>query len=68
MRSKGIPDNLSEWFDEFRMYHRKDGKLVKLNDDLMSATRYAVQSLRHAKTENWTRTNEPIEYENRGIV
>jgi len=33
------------------MYHRKDGKLVKLKDDLMSATRYATMSLRHADTE-----------------
>jgi hypothetical protein len=33
-------DHLSEWFEEYRMYHRKDGKVVKLMDDLMSATRY----------------------------
>lgn len=42
-------DHCSEWFEEFRMYHRKDGKIVKFKDDLMSATRYAVQSLRYAK-------------------
>jgi len=36
------------WFEEKRMYHRKDGQIVKLRDDLMSATRYAVQSLRFA--------------------
>ena len=34
------------------MYHRKDGKLVKLKDDLMSATRYAAMSLRHSTTQN----------------
>jgi hypothetical protein len=34
------------------MYHRKDGKLVKLKDDLMSATRYATMSLRHSTTQN----------------
>lgn len=34
----------SEWFAEFRMYHRKDGKIVKINDHLMDATRYAVRS------------------------
>lgn len=36
------------WFEEKRMYHRKDGHIVKLRDDLMSASRYAVQSLRFA--------------------
>lgn len=41
--------NLTEWFDEFRLYHRKDGKVVKLQDDLMSATRYGIMSLRFGK-------------------
>ena len=36
--------------DMFRLYHRKDGKVVKLYDDLMAATRYAVMMLREAKT------------------
>lgn len=39
---------LSSWFDEFRLYHRKDGKIVKLQDDLMAATRYAYVMLRYA--------------------
>lgn len=43
--------NLKAWFDEFRMYHRKDGKIVAMNDDVMSATRYASLSLRHATTK-----------------
>jgi phage terminase large subunit-like protein len=43
--------NLNLWWEEFRMYHRKDGKIVALKDDLMSSTRYAVQSLRFAHTE-----------------
>jgi len=43
-------DHCFEWFEEFRMYHRKNGQVIKFNDDLMSATRYAVQSLRYAKT------------------
>jgi phage terminase large subunit-like protein len=37
------------WFEEFRSYHRKDGKIVKLHDDLMSATRHGIMMLRHAK-------------------
>lgn len=37
--------------DEKRMYHRKDGKIVKINDDFIDAMRYAVMMLRHAITE-----------------
>lgn len=33
--------NLDEWFKEKGAYHRKDGSVVRLQDDLMSATRYA---------------------------
>lgn len=42
-----------DWFEEFRMYHRKNGEIVKLNDDIMSATRYGVMSLRHAQTQTF---------------
>lgn len=41
--------HLGDWFEEFRMYHRKDGLIVKLNDDLMSATRYAMMMRRASK-------------------
>ena len=41
-------DTLTGWFEEFRLYHRKDGEVVKLADDLMSATRYGVMMLRAA--------------------
>ena len=40
--------NLGEWFQEFRMYHRKDGKVVKEREDLMSATRYGLMMKRKA--------------------
>jgi hypothetical protein len=39
-----------EWFDEYRLFHRKDGKVVAEYDDLMAATRYAIMMLRHAST------------------
>ncbi|TIU05596.1 MAG: terminase, partial [Mesorhizobium sp.] len=39
---------LLPWFEEFRLYHRKDGQVVKLRDDLMAATRYGVMMLREA--------------------
>ncbi len=40
--------HLAEWFGEFLLYHRKDGKVVKEFDDLMAATRYAIMMLRFA--------------------
>lgn len=48
-------NTLTEWFEEFRLYHRKDGKLVNLRDDLMAATRYALMMKRFAEvwTEEW---------------
>jgi phage terminase large subunit-like protein len=41
--------HLTEWFEEKRMYHRREGKIWKEFDDLMAATRYAVMCLRFAK-------------------
>lgn len=41
--------HLEEWFEEFRLYHRKDGKVVKEFDDIISASRYAYMMRRHAK-------------------
>ena len=40
----------NDWWEEFRLYHRKDGKVVKEGDDLMCATRYALMMLRFAQT------------------
>ena len=42
--------SLLDWFEEFRLYHRKDGKVVKEGDDLLAATRYGVMMLRFAET------------------
>jgi len=28
--------HLADWFEEFRLYHRKDGRVHKEGDDLMS--------------------------------
>jgi phage terminase large subunit-like protein len=46
-----VAAHLVEWFEEFRMYHRKNGLIVKEGDDLMSATRYALMMLRFAVTK-----------------
>ncbi len=43
--------HLDTWFEEFRMYHRENTKIVRAMDDLMSATNYAMMELRHARTE-----------------
>ena len=43
--------HLTPWFEEFNLYHRKDGLIVKEGDDLISATRYALMMRRYAKTE-----------------
>lgn len=43
-----VAAHLNEWWEEFRLYHRKDGLIVKERDDLMSATRYGVMMLRNA--------------------
>jgi hypothetical protein len=50
-------DTLLDWFEEFRLFHRKDGKVVKEGDDLLSATRYGVMMLRFA--EQIYRKNKP---------
>jgi len=39
------------WFEEFRMYHRDDGKVVKQRDDLISASRYALMMKRFAAVQ-----------------
>lgn len=43
-----VDANLADWFEEFRMYHRKDGQVVKERDDLMDASRYGGMMIRYA--------------------
>lgn len=43
-----IANHLSDVFEEYRLYHRKDGQLVKIRDDLMSAIRVLVMAKRFA--------------------
>ena len=51
--------HLSDWFEEFELYHRKDGLIVKLNDDVISASRYALMMKRYAITKPVKRLPEP---------
>lgn len=43
-----VDRNLHQWFEEFRNYHRKEGKIVAEFDDLMKATHYLLMMLRYA--------------------
>lgn len=36
------------WLDAFRTYHRKDGEIVRIKDDLLDASRYAMMMRRFA--------------------
>jgi hypothetical protein len=50
------------------LYHRDAGKVVKLRDDLISATRYALMCLRFAKPAGQTSFARKLEYPALGIV
>jgi len=60
--------HLNDWWDEFRLYHRKDGKLTEEHDDLMDATRYAMMCLRFAKTKPAERNMIEAARRNRWVV
>jgi Terminase RNaseH-like domain len=60
--------HLNDWWEEFRLYHRKDGKVVKEGDDLIAATRYTLMMLRYARTEKERRNfHREIEYPSMGV-
>jgi hypothetical protein len=61
--------HLLDLWEEFRLYHRKDGRVHKQGDDLLSATRYAVMMLRHAPSRRpGARSIRDIIYPNIGAV
>jgi len=50
-----------QWLQEQRTYHRDEQmRLVKLRDDLISASRYAHMMLRHARTETIKRPKRHV--------
>ena len=64
-----------ETLEELRLYHRKNGKVVAIKDDLISAMRYASLSIGRfgeKATSNTTykkyNFDAKIKYENRGII
>ena len=44
-----VAAHLTEWFEEYRGYHRKKGLIVKVRDDIMSATRICVMAKRFGR-------------------
>lgn len=44
-----VAAHLGDWLEERRFYHRKEGKIVKIKDDLMSATRVGLMAKRFAR-------------------
>jgi len=64
-----VAPHLAAFWEEFRMYHRKNGKVVPVRDDVISAVRYAVMMLRYASTPTYqTNYSGKIEYPPMGIV
>lgn len=46
------------WMEEKRLYHREDGKVVKIKDDVLSASRYAMMMRRHARPPAMNRVRQ----------
>lgn len=44
-----VADDLSEFFEEYRLYHRKDGVINKIHDDILSATQKGIMMKRYAR-------------------
>ena len=62
-------------FEEMRLYHRKNGKVVPIKDDLLSAMRYGALSIERFGEKSKSKTlyrkygfEKEIEYSNIGIV
>jgi hypothetical protein len=68
-RFKVFSDVSNDWWEEFRLYHRKDGRVFKEGDDLMSATRYGLMMLRFARTmQHHALFSRKLEYPNLAVV
>lgn len=44
------------WLEEFRLYHRHEGQIVKKRDDVLSASRYGLMMRRYGRTRPRERT------------
>jgi hypothetical protein len=61
-------NTLTDWWEEWRQYHRKDSKVVAMNDDHMSATRYAVMSTRFSQATDDPSWSRKLQYPELGLV
>jgi Terminase RNaseH-like domain len=52
-------EDLKDFFSEYRLYHRVDGKIRTENDDLLCAVRYGCMSLRYAELRDPPRASRP---------
>jgi phage terminase large subunit-like protein len=43
--------NQGNFFEEFRLYHRRNGVIYKVDEDLIDAVRYGIMGIRYAATE-----------------
>jgi len=43
-----IDETHDDFWEGYRLYHRKDGKIIKENDDFICAVRYAIMMKREA--------------------
>jgi phage terminase large subunit-like protein len=56
-----VASDLREWFEEFRSYHRKNGLIEKVRDDLLSATRIGMMQIRSAVHHVDSRNRRPVQ-------
>jgi len=59
---------LSDILEERRFYHRRDGKIVKVKDDLMSALRIAIMMRRFARAVSIGAIDNPPPDHNSGLA
>lgn len=45
-----VCEDLIDWWQEYRLYHREKGQIVKIDDDLLSATQKIIMMKRFART------------------
>ena len=55
-----VARHLRDLFEEIALYHRREGKVVKESDDLISALRYAIMMRRFADTPPRAKANEGV--------
>lgn len=53
-------DTCTDFFEEFRLYHREEGKVVKEFDDIISSLRYCLMCLRYAQFKPMDKIRDEI--------